>query len=457
VVSRKAGLVKMLHSCTDVRMGRLVWRTLLFRFLCIATVCGAYGLGHAAAKSGPSGGARYIKIEVLIDNSSSMEVGATPGDIAALMHLTPCSAPGAIQSETRFHGVSQSGQTYSAYQCADRRDGRRRDFGGLVCPIPAAKDVAAGTMMVPGFGGPNCLAEKVWASGQPQGSWTAGAPCAFACHWDRNHPIDASRDYFGLARRTIGQMPCYQAGAVSGSCAITLRIDLIKNAVARLINTMHEATVGGTARLSVGVFTFDEQLHAVYPVPGRCGAVSSPSCEAGEDWSLALGSVGTAPDLPNTADMGIQPAVAENGLVDTDLPDALSELARTYPKRSGDGATPETAVNVLFLITDGLDDHLERGSTRVLRAINPELCQKYKALGSDVYVLDTPYYPLMNGFYLHTISKIVEGKGPGTLAYSLAECASDPLWHFIAADPKDPASISNGLQRFLAEVLNGGA
>jgi hypothetical protein len=49
---------------------------------------------HALDTPSPAG--RSITITVLLDNSPSMQIGATPGDIAAMTHLTPCSAPGVM-------------------------------------------------------------------------------------------------------------------------------------------------------------------------------------------------------------------------------------------------------------------------------------------------------------------------------------------------------------------------
>ena len=412
----------------------------------------AYGQMLAAEPAHAT--APYIDIMLLLDISPSMEIGATPGDIAAMMHLTPCSQPGAVFTRGRFGrlGMSAAMQGYMVYQCGT--SGHPAEFNGLKCPIPAARHVEGVTVMTPAFSGPACAEPPPQASGkfQPEEA-TAGAPCAFACHWDAHHPLDAKWDYYGLARSTIGQPPCYQKGTSPDGCGITLRLDLVKNAVVGLVDAMQDDNDRGIAHLSVGVFTFGADVHAVYPLPAKCGSVGDEACQAGHDWPLALGSIGTAPDLPNQIDAGIQPVVTGNGSGATDFPKALKTLASQYVTRAGSGAAQEAPLKALFLVTDGLDDHSD-GGRRDLGAIDPALCQTYKSMGYEVFVVYTPYYPLMNAFYLYNISKVAEGDGPDSLTTNLRKCASDPERDFIAANPADAASISRALQIFLGRAIS---
>ena len=399
----------------------------------------------------------YIDIEFLLDNSPSMEIGATPGDIAAMMYLTPCSVPGAVYGRfpshfTQFGGMSASGQIYNAYRCTEGTsyDGQAPPFREPACPIAAARGVTESPVMRPAmFIGPRCTNLPAQAHDAPP---TAGAPCAFACHFDARDPPGPTHDYYGLARSTVGQLPCYEHGASPGACAITLRFDLVKNAVNRAIAAMQEDSFAGLNNLRIGVFTFDTDLHAIYPAPGSCGARGSLACQAGDDWAVALGSVGTAPNQPDMPDAGIQPFAGRNGGA-TDLPTALRTLIHADLGNAGDAMTAQSPAKALILVTDGLDDHFE-GGRRTLGAIDPALCQGYKEKGYRVFVLYTPYYPLMNGFYLALVSKVAEGKGPGSLAYNLRQCATDPQRDFIAASPADAASISDGLYSLLMRALS---
>jgi hypothetical protein len=389
----------------------------------------------------------YVDIELLLDNSPSMAVGATPGDVAAMMYLTPCSEAGAMfQGRSgfgrRFGGMSASGQVYAAYSCGSR--GGNQYDGKLACPVRAAQGVADTPVMVPGgFAGPRCvnLPERT-PPGWPAQFAKAGAPCAFACHWDISHPAGAGNDYFGVARRTIGQRPCYEAGADPGACAITLRSDFVKTAVSQALAAMRDGNATGDSLFAAGVFTFDTHVHAVYPSAGACRGAG---CAAGDDWAAAIGSVGLPAVVAGAPDTGIQASAMGNGPGATDFPAAFRELAARSLSPAGEGDSPNTARKALVLVTDGLDDHVD-GERRRYGAIDPALCDIYKSIGYTVFVLYTPYIPQMNPFYLFNIKQIVEAAGPGSAADGMRRCASDSALDFFEADPSDPASIAHAMR-----------
>jgi hypothetical protein len=218
---------------------------------------------------------------------------------------------------------------------------------------------------------------------------------------------------------------------------------------------MSTDNISSINNLNVGIFTFDTDVHEVYPSPNSCGTEGSLACQAGNNWTTALSDVGTPPTQPNTVDTGIQPYTGSNG-GDTDLPNVLTNFAN-YLTAAGTGASASSPLKVLFLVTDGMADYNDSSGTRLNVAINPSQCDAYKTMGFTVYVLYTPYYPLMNGFYLGNNYSIAEGTGTGSLVYNLEQCASDPVNDFIEADPTDTTSIGNALQVFLKRALNAPA
>jgi hypothetical protein len=394
----------------------------------------------------------FVDIALLLDNSPSMAVGATPGDVAAMMYLTPCSGPGAMFQGRfghgrRFGGMSASGQAYNAYTCGG---GGNHYDGSLACPVRAAQGVASTPVMVPGgFSGPRCTNLRGPGAGaESEPIVSAGAPCAFACHWDMSHPAGAGNDYFGVARRTIGQRPCYEAGADPGGCAITLRSDFVKTAVSQALAAMRDGNAAGESLFAAGVFTFDTRLHAVYPPAGRCRGAG---CAAGDNWAAAIGAVGLPAEAAGGPDTGIQTSAMGNGPGATDMPRALTDLAARYLSAAGVGDTPNSARKALVLVSDGLEDYLD-GARRRYGAVDPALCDIYKSMGYRVFVLYTPYIPQMNAFYLFNIMRIVEASGSGSVADGMRRCASDPAQDFFEADPADPASISNAMQSIVARA-----
>ncbi len=386
----------------------------------------------------------YLNVEVLLDNSPSMEIGATANDINILQQMTPCGtgtgmatgagtytyAPGAIYGANRDgSGGNQplSGQSYSAYQCAS---GGGVYDGSLSCPMPAMSPPYRFSTFNPSsnLGGPSCggfpnVANQTSGptKGQPP---LAGAPCAFACHFDTSKPAGAGNDYYGIARSTIGT-----------SSQVTLRFDVVKSAVNTLISTMQSNDNATFKYLNVGVFTFDHNLTQIYPTNGT---------EASDDWGAATAAVGGPPTVANGPDTGIQPYGGDNG-GDTDFPDTMSALSSQLTA-SGDGMTNTQPRKVLFLVTDGVQDYTNSNGVRSQSAIDPSYCQPFKDNGYVVYVVYTPYYPLMNGYYLSNMTGIVEGSGAGTTTANLKACASDPVADYIQAS--DHASLVAALQTF---------
>ena len=101
--------------------------------------------------------APYLNVEILLDNSGSMEIAATPSDIETMQELTACSRTGAYYctgTRTRngtttcsswtqssglaptdpYYTTSSSGQSYSAYACSS---GSYTYNGSPACPLVA--------------------------------------------------------------------------------------------------------------------------------------------------------------------------------------------------------------------------------------------------------------------------------------------------------------------------------
>ena len=99
---------------------------------------------------------------------------------------------------------------------------------------------------------------------------------------------------------------------------------------------------------------------------------------------------------------------------------------------------------MLFIVTDGLNDP----ASRTPGGIDLAQCQKLKNNGYRIFVLYTPYYPLMNPYYLNTDYSVVTN---GTVASNLQQCATTAATDYIVAT--DGASITAALQTFFTTAL----
>jgi hypothetical protein len=256
----------------------------------------------------------------------------------------------------------------------------------------------------------------------------AGPPCAFACHFDTSSAAGTGNDFYALARSTIGT-----------SYQVNLRFDLVKSAVNQVITAMQTDNLP-INNLNVGIFWFADLLQQVYPASG----------EAGHDWATALANVGGPATVANGADTGIQPYVGANG-GNTDFPAIMSTLASTLTP-AGNGVTATTPRKVLFIVTDGLHDP----ASRAISAFDPSACTTLKNMGYGIYVLYTPYYSLMNPYYLsgtNPSAAAIVGAAPtasNSIPYNLQHCASTPANYIEASDS---ASIAAALNTFLKQAL----
>jgi Flp pilus assembly protein TadG len=415
----------------------------------VGSVFGAlFGMNDYGVRGGATavvGVAPFVDVEILLDNSASMEIGATEADIATLQKLTPCGLvrPGTISPGAVYPGASQnrnaSDQNYATYQYGGYD-------GSLTVPFPAGAPLTfAAYDEIPGDGNgnvPNLLGPKCKGELPPDenGNYpTAGPPCAFACHTDTSAPAGEGNDYYALARSTIGK-----------SNQITLRFDLVKAAVNQVIGAMKADNISNMSNLNVGVFTFQNALTQIYPTPGcQPGTLA---CAAGHDWATAESAVGAPPTVANGPDTGIQPYGGSDSGGDTDFHDSMATLL-TYMSPAGNGTSAVAPRKVLFIVSDGLVDY-ENGATRVTGGVSAEDCAQFKNLGFTIYVVYTPYYPVMNYYYLDTIKPFTEPMATSTVATSLQACASAPGDYVSASDGP---TLDAALQLFLRSAIQAPA
>ena len=154
----------------------------------------------------------------------------------------------------------------------------------------------------------------------------------------------------------------------------------------------------------------------------------------------------------------MQPVMG-NVSANTNFTQDMTALSKTYVTAAGDGTGPSKPRKVLFLVTDGMDDELF-GSSRSMGPMPSSSCQLFKNMGYTVYVLYTPYYPLMNPFYLQNVMQTVEGSGSTSLSANLKACSSstgaaDLSTYYIEAS--DQTTLNAALQTFLQSSLGNPA
>jgi Flp pilus assembly protein TadG len=391
----------------------------------------------------------YLEVILMLDNSSSMGIGATVADMTKMMQQSPCDPSNEFYRTTGNSAYTQAtSEAYSLYQY--NWQGASYD-GGMSTPV------VAGSLTLKPATPPNsstavnyCSAAQVAAGQCPQTEQCptnvngyaayAGPPCAFACHSDSSKAAGLGNDLWAMARHN----------------GVTLRLDTLKIATNLVLTAMKNNNIASLNNLSTGIYTFNTALNPIYPGTG-C-TPQTFGCEAGSNWSTAISAVGLPPQTSGTyTDTGIQPPLAaSSGDNDnTEVEEAMTNLATNYVTAAGDGSSATKPRKVLMLITDGFeDDPTGYGYSGLRQAMPASACTPFKNMGYTVYVIYTPYYPLMHTWYLANGIPTVEGTGTDSISYNLQACASNAN-DYIAAT--DQTSLNAALLSFLTDALNAPA
>jgi Flp pilus assembly protein TadG len=405
--------------------------------------------------------APYLEVVLMLDNSSSMDIGSSTADISNLVALSPCDSTDAYTGTTTdvTKWWNQTQIIYGAYACS--YDSETYDLASPACAVPtptgATATLAGYTLPFSKFTpqatttgpGVTTASSNQTCTNLPKQSGNAmyplaGPPCAFACHWTNSKNADGTtQDLYGLARRK----------------GITLRLDEVKNAANYTLQQMSTDNVASFNNLSVGVYTFNSTVKQIYPT--NCTA-QTYGCEAGSDFTTAQSLVGSPPVLPSVADTGIVPELSQSTGTndDTAFPEDMNKLASTYLTAAGDGLTATTPLKVLIIVTDGFQDDANLvGTASERKAFDPSYCQQFKSMGYQVYVVYTPYYPLMHTYYLQNMVPIVEGTGSNSLVTNLTACSSQAQnpsgTYYISA--QNQSQLEAALSSFLKQALNSPA
>ena len=441
-----------------VTMGPTVTATVAYT----GTVPSVFGFAMFGYQSYPISGqavaavttAPYLNVMMMLDDSSSMQIGATDSDIETMQSITPCNqlptmpgsqAPGAVYPSGVYSNTNLAGQAY--YPTFDITG-----YDGDLPPVVTAPPGVLVGQYAPGSTDPSCKGFASYVQNGVTKYASAGAPCAFACHFDTSGaPAGTGNDYYGLARSTIGT-----------ANPVTLRFDLLKQATNNVISTMQLDNITQINNLQVGIYSFSTGTTRAYPDPS-CG--TGQTCEASNAWSTALADVGGPASYANGADTGILPSLtptsANTG--DTNFHQAMVQLKGMLTP-SGDGTVATSPRKVLFLVTDGMTDGLPDPNisqlcsqpTRCISGIDVADCTLFKSAPYNytVYVVYTPYYPLQNQFYIGTMKGYAEPLVGSPVYNAMQACASTPQ-DFISA--ADGPTLNAALQKFLKQALNAPA
>jgi Flp pilus assembly protein TadG len=235
--------------------------------------------------------------------------------------------------------------------------------------------------------------------------------CAFGCHQS-----DPSADNLGNQAVVNNGSTCTPAGEDNYTLArclnVTLRIDNLVLATQNLMTTAQSTMSSTSAVYRVAIYTFDIAFNTIQTLTGN---MSTAQTSAGNITMLEVYKNNWLTSSNNNSD------------ADTNYDNAMTNINSTMPS-PGNGTTAkgDTPQEVLFFVTDGVEDEMVSGS-RQQSLMNTSWCNTIKNRGIRIAVLYTVYYPLpTNSWYNTYISPFQSNIGP-----NLQACASPQLYFAV--------------------------
>lgn len=242
--------------------------------------------------------------------------------------------------------------------------------------------------------------------------------CAFACHIVKNG-VDDLNSYYHIAKRN----------------GIVTRIDVVAQATSALMTTaMNERKSDNQFRMAVytfGVRAEEMKLLEVSPLT--------------KDLRSVQGNASMI-DLMSTPSHGFQR-------------DALTNFTQAFTNLGekmgtpGDGATAGNPEKIVFFVSDGVANYMNRTScmrptsnNRCMEPVNLNSCKALKDKGYRVAVLYTTYLPLpTNNFYRNWIAPFQP-----SLPTVMSDCASPGLYFEVS--PSE--GIEEAMSALFMKIIN---
>jgi Flp pilus assembly protein TadG len=241
-----------------------------------------------------------------------------------------------------------------------------------------------------------------------------GQNCAFACHMgtiDSNGVLheESSSDYL-IARANN----------------ITLRIDVVTKAVNTLLNTVKTSSSAGQFRV------------AEYTL----GAQASETAYSTQKIIGLTEDIGAASAAAAKIQLMLTPHHSFNDDALTSFNTALTSVGSDMPLTGGDGTSASKRQEVLFFVTDGVNDAIPSmenpsrtacgggwaDSKRCIEPIDLSLCSALKSRSLKIAILYTTYVPLTGDHLWDTYINPFASR----IGTQLKQCASDNLYFEVS-------------------------
>jgi len=249
--------------------------------------------------------------------------------------------------------------------------------------------------------------------------------CAFACH-ESNPSADGLGNPGGEDNYTLAK-----------NLGVTTRIENMASATQALMTTAAATEAANNATYKMAIYTFN------YSGTSTVQTLTSNLNTA----KTAASNI----DVLEVYDNNCLTSSNCNNDTDTDFNSAMSNINSTMPT-PGTGTSGSTPQEVLFIVSDGVDDKVSvicsetLDGTRCQQPFDTTWCTLIKARGIRIAVLYTEYLPLpTNNWYVTWISP-----WQSQIATNMQSCASSGLYFKITTD----GDISTAMQALFEQAVS---
>jgi Flp pilus assembly protein TadG len=255
---------------------------------------------------------------------------------------------------------------------------------------------------------------------------SAQGGCAFACH-ETNPSADSLGNPHGEDNYTL-----------AANLGVTTRIQNMATATSSLMTSASAAQQANEATYKMAIYTFNYNgLTTVY----------APGNKPGSNLNAAANAAAGI-DVLVVCSNGWLTCSNNNNDTDTNFETAMTAINGLMPD-PGDGSSKSTPQEVLFIVSDGVDDEVNSSScsqtltgSRCQQPFDISMCTTVKNRGIMIAVLYTEYLPLPTNSWYNTYVAPYQA----TLGTNMQNCASPGLYFGITTDDDITAAMQTLFQ-----------
>jgi len=254
---------------------------------------------------------------------------------------------------------------------------------------------------------------------------SAQGGCAFACH-ESNPSADNLGNPNGEDNYTLAQ-----------NLGVVTRMENLASATQSLMSTASATEGSNTTQYQMAIYTFaNAGLGTIQPLTSNMATAQASAANI---------------NVLEVYDNNWLTQTNKNSDTDTNFETAMSQINTIMPN-PGLGTPTSTPQEVLFIVSDGVDDEVSStcsqslNGNRCQQPFNTAWCTTVKNRGIQIAVLYTDYLPLpTNSWYNNWIAPFQNQIGP-----NLQSCASTGMFFSVTTD----GDITAAMQALFAQAIS---